>query len=146
MFLHAGIVLPSRCLAEHWRKKQETRQRRMLPYLLGNAKSVCAPVQRRGAIEGSSAGGHPEFQPGDHGPAELSGPRGDDCRAWRHGFACDDSAMGGSVCSRVERRWNRYARCIGSSWKVDETHNSIRGKWHYLYRAVDKQVGTVDFL
>lgn len=32
-----------------------------------------------------------------------------------------------------EKRWNRYARRIGSSWRVDETYVSIRGKWLYLY-------------
>ena len=45
-----------------------------------------------------------------------------------------------------EKRWNRHARRIGSSWRVDETYVSIRGKWHYLYRAVDKQGKSVDFL
>src|SRR5665213_403844 len=45
-----------------------------------------------------------------------------------------------------EKRWNRYARRIGSSWRVDETYVSIRGKWHYLHRAVDKQGKSVDFL
>jgi transposase-like protein len=45
-----------------------------------------------------------------------------------------------------EKRWNRYARRIGSSWRVDETYVCIRGKWHYLYRAVDKQGKTVDYL
>jgi transposase-like protein len=29
---------------------------------------------------------------------------------------------------------------------VDETYISVRGKWHYLYRAVDKRGKTVDFL
>jgi transposase-like protein len=45
-----------------------------------------------------------------------------------------------------EKRWNRYARRIGSSWRVDETYIAVQGKWHYLYRAVDKQGKTVDFL
>src|SRR5258705_4154388 len=45
-----------------------------------------------------------------------------------------------------EKRWNRYARRIGPSWRVDETYISIRGKWHYLYRAVDKQGKTIDFI
>jgi transposase-like protein len=45
-----------------------------------------------------------------------------------------------------EKRWNRYARRIGSSWRVDETYISIRGRWRYLYRAVDKQGKTVDLL
>jgi transposase-like protein len=45
-----------------------------------------------------------------------------------------------------EKRWNRFARPVGRSWRVDETYISVRGRWHYLYRAVDKQGKTVDFL
>lgn len=45
-----------------------------------------------------------------------------------------------------EKRWNRYARPVGASWRVDETYIRVRGQWAYLYRAVDKQGQTVDFL
>jgi transposase-like protein len=45
-----------------------------------------------------------------------------------------------------EKRWNRWARRVNSSWRVDETYVRVRGKWHYLYRAVDKHGKTVDFL
>lgn len=44
------------------------------------------------------------------------------------------------------KRWNRYARPIGISWRVDETYIRVRGRWAYLYRAVDRQGLTVDFL
>jgi transposase-like protein len=45
-----------------------------------------------------------------------------------------------------EKRWNRWARRVNSSWRVDETYICVRSKWHYLYRAVDKHGKTVDFL
>jgi transposase-like protein len=45
-----------------------------------------------------------------------------------------------------EKKWKKYARPVGSSWRVDETYIKVKGKWHYLYRAVDKQGQTVDFL
>ena len=42
--------------------------------------------------------------------------------------------------------WNHYARPVGDSWRVDETYIKVKGQWVYLYRAVDKQGRTVDFL
>jgi len=37
-----------------------------------------------------------------------------------------------------EKRWWRYARPIGGSWRMDEAYIKIHGRWAYLYRAVDK--------
>lgn len=45
-----------------------------------------------------------------------------------------------------ERQWSRYARPVGASWRCDETYIKVKGRWTYLYRAVDKQGRTVDFL
>ena len=45
-----------------------------------------------------------------------------------------------------EKRWNRRAKPVGSSWRVDETYIRTRPKTGYLYRAVDKQGKTVESL
>ena len=45
-----------------------------------------------------------------------------------------------------EKRWNRFACKAGRSWRVDETYVKIKGRWTYLYRAVDSDGNTVDFL
>lgn len=44
-----------------------------------------------------------------------------------------------------EKRWNRFARMAGSSWRVDDTYTKVRGRWVCLYRAVDARGKTVDF-
>ncbi len=38
-----------------------------------------------------------------------------------------------------EKRWNRFSRTIGTSWRVDETYISIKAKWHYLDRARERR-------
>src|SRR5262245_23954287 len=46
----------------------------------------------------------------------------------------------------IEKKWNNYARPVGSSWRVDETYIKVKGQWRYLYRSVDHQGQTVAFL
>ena len=38
-----------------------------------------------------------------------------------------------------EKCWSRYARAVSGSWRCDETYIKVKGRWTYLYRAVDKQ-------
>lgn len=45
-----------------------------------------------------------------------------------------------------EKRWDKRRRRTGSSWRVDETYVLIRSKWFYLYRSIDKEGRTIDFL
>lgn len=37
-------------------------------------------------------------------------------------------------------------RTVCKSWRVDETYIEVKGHWKYLYRAVDRDGNTVDFL
>ena len=41
-------------------------------------------------------------------------------------------------------RWH-WKRNLGFSWRVDETYIKVKGKWVYLYRAIDKFGNTIDF-
>jgi len=41
-------------------------------------------------------------------------------------------------------RWER--KPTNGSWRVDETYVRVKGKWVYLYRAVDSTGATIDFL
>jgi putative transposase len=45
-----------------------------------------------------------------------------------------------------EKAFRRRQRPVGRSWRMDETYVRIKGQWKYLYRAVDKDGQTIDFL
>ncbi|WP_321931249.1 IS6 family transposase [Paraburkholderia guartelaensis] len=46
----------------------------------------------------------------------------------------------------IEKAFRKRKRAVGKSWRVDETYVKVKGQWKYLYRAVDKEGNTVDFL
>ena len=46
----------------------------------------------------------------------------------------------------IEQNMNTRKRRVMDSWRLDETYIKVAGKDRYLYRAVDKQGNTVDFL
>ena len=46
----------------------------------------------------------------------------------------------------VEEAFRKKKKSVEKSWRMDETYIKVKGKWHYLYRAVDKEGNTIDFL
>jgi transposase-like protein len=46
----------------------------------------------------------------------------------------------------LERRLRAHLKATNKSWRVDETFVRVKGKWAYLYRAVDSTGATIDFL
>jgi transposase, IS6 family len=46
----------------------------------------------------------------------------------------------------IEKRIRPYLRPSNGSWRVDETYVRVKGRWMYLYRAVDSRGQTIDFL
>src|SRR5882757_4556716 len=46
----------------------------------------------------------------------------------------------------LEQRLRRHLKPTNKSWRVDETYIRIKGRWCYLYRAIDSAGATIDFL
>ena len=46
----------------------------------------------------------------------------------------------------LEQRLRRYLKPTNKSWRVDETYVRVKGRWCYLYRAIDSSGATIDFV
>ena len=46
----------------------------------------------------------------------------------------------------LEKRCKPHLKQTTDSWRVDETYVRVKGKWLYLYRAVDSIGNTLEFL
>ncbi len=46
----------------------------------------------------------------------------------------------------LEKRCRPHLKATTDSWRVDETYVKIKGTWTYLYRAVDSEGNTLEFL
>lgn len=46
----------------------------------------------------------------------------------------------------LEKRIRPHLRPSNGSWRVDETYVKVKGRWTYLYRAVDSRGQTIDFM
>jgi transposase, IS6 family len=45
-----------------------------------------------------------------------------------------------------EQRMRRHLKPTNKSWRCDETYIKVKGRWYYLYRAIDSTGATIDFL
>ena len=46
----------------------------------------------------------------------------------------------------LKKRIRAHLQPTNDSWRVDETYIKIKGEWKYLYRGVDSQGNTLDFM
>jgi IS6 family transposase len=46
----------------------------------------------------------------------------------------------------LEQRLRPHLKPTNKSWRVDETYVRVKGRWCYLYRAIDSKGATIDFL
>src|ERR1700678_4024217 len=51
-----------------------------------------------------------------------------------------------AYATELEERIRPHLRMTNGSWRVDETYVRVKGRWTYLYRAVDSRGQTIDFL
>ncbi|MBD1996230.1 IS6 family transposase [Leptolyngbya sp. FACHB-541] len=47
---------------------------------------------------------------------------------------------------KLDKRIRPHLKPTNDSWRVDETYIKVRGAWKYLYRAVDSEGSTLDFM
>jgi transposase-like protein len=66
-----------------------------------------------------------------------------------HGVQVDHATINRWVIKyspQLEDEFHRRKRPVWVSWRMDETYIRVKGKWVYLYRAVDKFGKSIDFL
>jgi IS6 family transposase len=65
------------------------------------------------------------------------------------GLKADHTTVWGWVqrySPELEQRLRHDLKPTNKSWRVDETYVRVKGRWCYLYRAIDSAGATIDFL
>jgi len=47
---------------------------------------------------------------------------------------------------KLKKKIRRHLRPTNDSWRVDETYIKVKGEYKYLYKAVDSDGNTIDFM
>jgi IS6 family transposase len=51
-----------------------------------------------------------------------------------------------AYAAELEKRIRRHLRVSNGSWRIEEIYVKMKGRWTYLYRALDSRGQTLDFL
>ncbi len=51
-----------------------------------------------------------------------------------------------AYAAQLDKRCRSHLKPTSDSWRVDETYIPVKGKWKYLYHAIDCAGNTIDFL
>lgn len=78
--------------------------------------------------------------------AQLSRLGRDVSRARLRGRPQHDQSRGPGLCTTHREAAAAVSTTACGSVRIDEIYVKIRGKWRYLYRAIDKQGNPIDFL
>jgi len=46
----------------------------------------------------------------------------------------------------IKKRLKKFLKVCNDSYRIDETYVKVKGKWHYIYRAVDSDGNTLDWM
>ncbi len=46
----------------------------------------------------------------------------------------------------IEFQMRKRKKIVGKRWRMDEMYIKVKGVWHYLYRAVDRDGHTIDLV
>jgi IS6 family transposase len=67
---------------------------------------------------------------------------------WERGLQVDHTTIYRWVqqyAPELEKRCRPHLKATNDSWRLDETYVKVKGKWTYLYRAVDSAGNTLEF-
>ena len=78
--------------------------------------------------------------------AQLSRPGGNDAGTGLHVDHTTIYRWVQHYAPEIDKRSRPHLKACNDSWRVDETYIKIKKTWMYLYRAVDSDGNTLEFL